>query len=129
MPVSKDVLRLELTKSGSEFLDLFTARYPIIYIASSEEARVEEEIKNIALKREMKLTAWSITKGFTPLQGAHKSTEIKEPDKAARLKPFAGFFSRLAAPFFVREAELAAPTRAFKLSESIADVEYAIKSH
>ena len=82
MPVSKDVLRLELTKSGSEFLDLFTARYPIIYIASSEEARVEEEIKNIALKREMKLTAWSITKGFTPLQGAHKSTEIKEPDKA-----------------------------------------------
>jgi hypothetical protein len=54
---------------------------------------------------------------------------IKEPEKAARLKPFAGFFSRLAAPFFVREAELAAPTRAFKLSESIADVEYAIKSH
>lgn len=54
---------------------------------------------------------------------------IKEPDTAARLKPFAGFFSRLAAPFFIREAELAAPARAVRLSESIADVEYAIKSH
>lgn len=54
---------------------------------------------------------------------------IKEPEKAARLKPFAGFFSRLAAPFFVREPELSATARAVTLSESIADVEYAIKSH
>ncbi|MGD9689720.1 MAG: hypothetical protein AB7K52_06055 [Phycisphaerales bacterium] len=54
---------------------------------------------------------------------------VKEPDKAARVKPFAGFFSRLAAPFFVRDIELTAPARAVRLSESIADVEYAIKSH
>src|SRR4051794_8238600 len=82
MAVSKDILRQELTGSGCEFLDLFTARYPIIYVVSSEEARVEAEMKEIALKREIKLTAWSITKGFVALQGTHKGGDIKEPDKA-----------------------------------------------
>lgn len=59
---------------------------------------------------------------------------VKEPEAAGRLRPFAGFFSRLAAPFFVHEGAstaepLSAPARALRLSESMADVEYAIKTH
>jgi hypothetical protein len=59
---------------------------------------------------------------------------VHEPERAGVLRPFAGFFSRLAAPFLVRESPegagpLAAPVRALRLSESIADVEYAIKTH
>ena len=59
---------------------------------------------------------------------------IKEPEAAGRLRPFAGFFSRLAAPFFVAKAgatagPMSAPSRALRLSESMADLEYAIKTH
>ncbi|QOJ01010.1 MAG: hypothetical protein HRU70_11085 [Phycisphaeraceae bacterium] len=59
----------------------------------------------------------------------------KEPDAAAALRPFAGFFSRLAAPFFVADPAAGAGRppgvreRAIRLSESMADLEYAIKSH
>jgi len=59
---------------------------------------------------------------------------VMEPGAAGHLAPFAGFFSRLAAPFFVagsrsRPGPLAAPARALRLSESMADIEYAIKTH
>ena len=57
----------------------------------------------------------------------------KEPESAGMLRPFSGFFSRLAAPFFIREsasgAQMSATTRALRLSDSIADMEYAIKTH
>lgn len=59
---------------------------------------------------------------------------VRNPVQAATLRPLAGFFTRLAAPFFVRDASgpagaAAAGARAVRLSESMADVEYAIKSH
>src|SRR5579883_2206919 len=82
MPVPKDVLRQELTKSGGEFLDLFTARYPLLYLVSHEEARVEEELRRIAVAREIKLVAWSITRGFQKLVGEHKGGDAKDPIKA-----------------------------------------------
>lgn len=58
----------------------------------------------------------------------------KEPEQAEELRPFAGFFARLAAPFFVSDPAsanlpgLGARARAVRLSDAIADVEYAIKS-
>src|SRR3954471_14234031 len=82
MPIPKDILRQRLTKSGSEFLDLFTARYPLIYVISPEEARVEEEMRQIAVAREIKLVAWSITRGFVALAGTHKGGDVKDPGKA-----------------------------------------------
>ena len=59
---------------------------------------------------------------------------VRNPVQAAALRPLAGFFGRLAAPFFVKDARgsngpTAAAARALRLSESMADVEYAIKSH
>ncbi|MBL8765154.1 MAG: hypothetical protein JNM07_12885 [Phycisphaerae bacterium] len=59
---------------------------------------------------------------------------VQSPEQAATLRPLAGFFTRLAAPFFVRDRSgptgpAPAAARALRLSESMADVEYAIKSH
>ena len=59
---------------------------------------------------------------------------VRNPVQAEVLRPLAGFFGRLAAPFFVKDAggptgPAAAAARALRLSESMADVEYAIKSH
>src|SRR3954447_11534581 len=82
MPTPKEILRQRLTKSGSEFLDLFTARYPLLYVVSSEEARVEEEMRQIAVAREIKLVAWSITRGFVVIAGTHKGGDVKDPIKA-----------------------------------------------
>ncbi len=59
---------------------------------------------------------------------------VRNPVQAAALRPLGGFFTRLAAPFFVKdgagpEGPSHAAARALRLSESMADVEYAIKSH
>jgi hypothetical protein len=56
------------------------------------------------------------------------------PEKAAVLQPLAGIWSRLAAGFFlggsgIGPGEAAAPVRALRLAESMADLEYAIKTH
>ncbi len=58
---------------------------------------------------------------------------VQSPDQAATLRPLAGFFTRLAAPFFVRDRSgpsgtAPAAVRALRLSESMADLEYAIKT-
>jgi len=59
---------------------------------------------------------------------------VRNPQQAATLRPFAGFFGRLAAPFFVTHsadpttAQPSAASRAVRLSESMADVEFALKS-
>lgn len=58
---------------------------------------------------------------------------VQSPNQAATLRPLAGFFTRLAAPFFVRDRSgpagpPSAATRALRLSESMADLEYAIKT-
>ena len=60
-------------------------------------------------------------------------TLVQSPDQARALRPLAGFFGRLVAPFVVRDEPgatdlLGAAVRAVRLSESIADVEYAIKT-
>lgn len=60
---------------------------------------------------------------------------VQSPQQAATLRPLTGFFGRLAAPFFVTPsagpsaAQPSAATRAVRLSESMADVEFALKSH
>lgn len=54
--------------------------------------------------------------------------------QVATLRPFAGFLSRLVAAFFVGEEPTAPPSRsaaarALRLSASMADLEYAVKTH
>jgi SpoVK/Ycf46/Vps4 family AAA+-type ATPase len=72
----------ESIPSGREAEDLIKARYPVLYVISSEEQRVEDGLKEIALRREMKCAAWSITKGYVKLAGTLKGGDVKDPIKA-----------------------------------------------
>lgn len=45
---------------------LVRARYPVIYVVTWEEARVEEAIAEIATKRDKKVFTWSICQGIVP---------------------------------------------------------------
>lgn len=58
----------------------------------------------------------------------------RQPEQAALLGTFAGFFSRVLAGLFIPSPAagpggLAAPVRALRLAESMADLEYALKTH
>ena len=48
----------------AELETLIRARYPIIYVVSWEEQRVEDALREIALRRGKQLYAWTITQGF-----------------------------------------------------------------
>ena len=60
---------------------LIRARYPIVYVVSSEEERVENAIKNIASKRSKKVFSWSITNGIES-ENQSPNTELKDPIKS-----------------------------------------------
>jgi hypothetical protein len=57
----------------------------------------------------------------------------RQPEQAALLGTFSGFFARILAGLFLPspagETGLAPPVRAVRLAESMADLEYAIKTH
>ena len=72
----------ERISSAREVEDLVKARYPLIYIVSSEEQRVERALKEFALRKERKLAAWSITKGFEAIAGEHRGGDVRDPLKA-----------------------------------------------
>jgi SpoVK/Ycf46/Vps4 family AAA+-type ATPase len=82
MPIAKDQLRPRLTRSANELLDYYSARYSMIYVVSPEEARVEKELTFLAVSREIKLVAWSVTRGFVALNGTHKGGDVRDPGKA-----------------------------------------------
>ena len=46
---------------------LTRAKYPIIYIVSWEERRIEEMLRQVALNRRKKLYGWTLTDGIAPL--------------------------------------------------------------
>ncbi|MEJ5250986.1 MAG: ATPase, partial [Armatimonadota bacterium] len=48
-----------------ELETLIRARYPIVYLLSSEEQRVEEELREVAARMNKRLYTWSITRGLT----------------------------------------------------------------
>jgi SpoVK/Ycf46/Vps4 family AAA+-type ATPase len=73
---------VETISSQREVEDLIKARYPLLYLVSSEESRVEKLLKEIARNREMRLEAWSVTEGFKTLFGGQAKRDIYDPFKA-----------------------------------------------
>lgn len=71
--------------SRTELEHLIRARYPIIYVASGEEERVEHALQDILSdlngrsSTARQLLYWSITEGFV---GADKEFDVKDPIKA-----------------------------------------------
>src|SRR5215468_983202 len=72
----------ERITSQRELQDLIRARYPLIYIVSFEEARVERMIKEIARDREKRLEIWSVTEGWKTIFGGQGKRDIYDPLKA-----------------------------------------------
>jgi SpoVK/Ycf46/Vps4 family AAA+-type ATPase len=68
--------------SRTELADLIRARYPLIYLVSHEEARVEESLRKLCVEREMRLEVWSVTEGFRVLAGGTGTRDVKDPLKA-----------------------------------------------
>lgn len=70
----------------SELELLIRARYPILYVISSEELRVQAEVVEIANKRQKKAFEWSYTTGIVP---AGTSIQSQKPRNAATKDPLA----------------------------------------
>jgi len=51
--------------TGDELEILIRARYPIIYVVTWEERRVERRLRDIATRRKKTLYGWSVTSGLT----------------------------------------------------------------
>ena len=81
-PPAASIESEDLNRSERVVLDLIRARYSLLYIVSSEEQRVEESLLKIARRRDMKLGAWSITRGFVQKFGTLKGGDVKDPIKA-----------------------------------------------
>ncbi len=53
---------------------LTRAKYPIIYIVSWEERRIEEMLRQVAINRRKKLYGWTLTDGIAPLDMVQNGT-------------------------------------------------------
>ena len=58
---------------------LIRARYPILYILSSEETRVQEAINDVAAKRRKRVFEWSCTTGLVPSGASIQSQKSRNP--------------------------------------------------
>lgn len=56
---------------------LIRARYPIIFVVSWEERRVEEQLRDCAVRRNKQLFSWSVTTGLTNNTSGPSTTRSK----------------------------------------------------
>src|SRR5437763_14612773 len=87
--VAEEVARqAQLRRVDKDLEHLMRARYPLIYILSPEEKRVEESIRRVLQSRERdkgvktKVYTWSVTEGVR--LGAEPQGDSKDPLKALR---------------------------------------------
>jgi SpoVK/Ycf46/Vps4 family AAA+-type ATPase len=64
------------SKVDIELETLIRARYPIVYVVSWEEERVEEALTSIARERGRRLHVWTATKGFVKPGGQRDSATL-----------------------------------------------------
>src|SRR5881394_4056027 len=69
---------------AQEIETLIRARYPILYIVSAEEARVQELVVDIAQRRQKKAFEWSYSTGIVPAGTSiqsqkHRNAPTKDP--------------------------------------------------
>src|SRR5437879_201765 len=70
----------------AELETLIRARYPILYIISSEELRVQKSVLEIARRRQKKVFEWSYSTGIVP---AGTSIQSQKSRSAATREPLA----------------------------------------
>src|SRR5437763_10002982 len=69
---------------AQEIETLIRARYPILYIVSAEEARVQDLVVDIAERRQKKVYEWSVNTGVVPAGTSvqsqkHRNAPTKDP--------------------------------------------------
>ena len=69
---------------ADEIETLIRARYPILYILSNEELRVQKLIQEIAVKRQKKVFEWTFSAGLVPAGTSiqsqkHRNAPTKDP--------------------------------------------------
>src|SRR5216110_1636728 len=69
---------------AQEIETLIRARYPILYIVSAEEARVQELVVDIAERRQKKVYEWSVSTGVVPAGTSiqsqkHRNAPTRDP--------------------------------------------------
>src|SRR5512138_1075132 len=69
-----------------ELETLIRARYPVVYVVSSEELRVQQLVLEIARKRQKKVFEWSCNTGLIP---AGASIQSQKQRQAATKDPLA----------------------------------------
>lgn len=67
--------------SSQEIEDLIRAAYPLIYIVSPEEERVEKKLKDVGDRRTRKFIKWSVTEGFVE-DGNALPKDVRDPLRA-----------------------------------------------
>jgi ATP-dependent 26S proteasome regulatory subunit len=63
----------------AELETLIRARYPILYIISNEETRVQQLVVEIARKRQKKVFEWSCSMGMVPAGASIQSQKSRNP--------------------------------------------------
>src|SRR3989454_1392065 len=69
---------------AQEIETLIRARYPILYIVSAEEARVQDLVVDIAQRRQKRVFEWSVSSGIVPAGTSiqaqkHRTAPTKDP--------------------------------------------------
>ena len=69
---------------AQELETLIRARYPILYVVSAEEARVQQLVVSIAQRRQKKVFEWSFSTGIVPAGTSiqsqkHRNAPTKDP--------------------------------------------------
>jgi len=64
---------------ASEIETLIRARYPLLYLVTSEELRALEMILDIAQRRQKKVFEWSSNTGIVPAGSSFQSQKIRNP--------------------------------------------------
>ncbi|RME40231.1 MAG: AAA family ATPase [Planctomycetota bacterium] len=77
-PSSTSVAPSSVPSVGDEIELLIRARYPILYVVTWEERRVEERLREIAARRGKALFGWSVTTGLTKAERAGGGTRQKK---------------------------------------------------
>jgi SpoVK/Ycf46/Vps4 family AAA+-type ATPase len=67
--------------SAQEITDLIKAAYPLLYVVSPEEDRVEGCLREIGRDRGRRLVTWSVTEGFRE-EGNSLPKDVKDPLRA-----------------------------------------------
>ncbi len=67
--------------SSQEIEDLIRAAYPLLYVISPEEDRVEKAVKDVCQRRKRKFVTWSVTQGFDE-EGTGLPKDVRDPLRA-----------------------------------------------